>query len=198
MRIHISEPCKQLLSAQYKCEQRDDPAIREKVGGHVSHFLTAKDGRQPLRPEVIKALLPTASEMPSVGKGKKEEKKEEKKADPPKNEEEKKDEAPKADKTAPKADAPASKAEAKKVDEQSPSSVPTVAPATTKSSGSETAAAPAADDTSAPAKETSAVEEATATVESAPGEVYIPIYVKSYILEFLITTYEIVSNFLIF
>ena len=149
----------------------------------MSHFLTAKDGRQPLRPEVIKALLPTASEMPSVGKGKKEEKKEEKKADPPKNEEEKKDEAPKADKTAPKADTPASKAEAKKVDEQSPSSVPAVVPAT-KSSGSETAAA---DDTSAPAKETSAAEEATATVESSPGEVYIPIYVKSYILEFLIT-----------
>ena len=176
MRIHISEPCKQLLSAQYKCEQRDDPAIREKVGGHVSHFLTAKDGRQPLRPEVIKALLPTASEMPSVGKGKKEEKKEEKKANPPKNEEEKKDEAPKAGKTAPKADAPASKAEAKKVDEQSPSSVPAVVPAT-KSSGSEAAAAPAADDTSAPAKETSAAEEATATVESAPGEVYLYTYI---------------------
>ena len=62
----------------------------------MSYFLTSKDGRQPLRPEVIKALLPTASEMPSVG-GKKEEKKaddtkkEEKKGDAPKKEEHKED-----------------------------------------------------------------------------------------------------------
>merc|ERR1712038_812235 len=109
MKIHVSEPCKQLLTAQYKCEQRDAPEVREKCGGHMSYFLTSKDGRQPLRPEVIKALLPTAAEMPSVG-GKKEDKKaeapkkEEKKADAPKKEEkkeeEKKEEAPK------KADAP--------------------------------------------------------------------------------------------
>ena len=59
MKIHVSEPCKQLLSAQYKLEQRDDAQVRENCGGHVSYFLMSKDGRQPLRPEVIKALLPT-------------------------------------------------------------------------------------------------------------------------------------------
>ena len=71
MKIHVSEPCKQLLPAQYKAEQREDPEVREKCGGHMSHFLNDKDGRQHLRPEVIKALLPTALEMPNVGGGKK-------------------------------------------------------------------------------------------------------------------------------
>merc|ERR1719245_1419777 len=109
MKIHVSEPCKQLLTAQYKCEQRDAPEVREKCGGHMSYFLVSKDGRQPLRPEVIKALLPTAAEMPSVGAPKAEEKKadapkkEEKKADAPKKEE-KKEDAPKAEDK--KADAP--------------------------------------------------------------------------------------------
>merc|ERR1719510_2196534 len=135
MKIHVSEPCKQLLSAQYKCEQRDDPEVREKCGGHMSHFLVAKDGRQPLRPEVIKALLPTAAEMPSVGAPKAEEKKadapkkEEKKADAPKKEE-KKEDAPKAEDK--KADAPAPKAETKKADATAPSA-PTEAPVAAKS-----------------------------------------------------------------
>ena len=66
MKIHVSEPCKQLLSAQYKLTPRDEPELRDKVGGHASHFLDSKDGRQPLRQEVIKALLPTDSEMPKL------------------------------------------------------------------------------------------------------------------------------------
>jgi hypothetical protein len=32
MRIHVSEPCKQLLSTQYKFEEReDDPELQQKV-----------------------------------------------------------------------------------------------------------------------------------------------------------------------
>ena len=170
MKIHISEPCKQLLSAQYKCEQREDSEVKENVGGHVSYFLTSKDGRQPLRPEVIKALLPTAAEMPTVGGGKKEEKKEnkkeEKKSDPSKKEEEKKDDAPKDD--AMKTDASAPKAEAKKADEPSPSAVQVPAPPAEKSSELETAP-PAAKESSAPAKP--AAEEAAAAIELAPEEV---------------------------
>ena len=131
MKIHVSEPCKQLLSAQYKFEQRDEPELREKVGDHVSYFLVSKDGRQPLRPEVIKALLPTALEMPNVGGGKKDEKKSDKKEE--KKEEEKADApAPKAEAkkdNAPKVDAPAPKAEAKKADEPSPSAAPAPAAA---------------------------------------------------------------------
>ena len=167
MKIHVSEPCKQLLSAQYKCEQRDAPEVREKCGGHMSYFLVSKDGRQPLRPEVIKALLPTAAEMPSVGAPKAEEKKadapkkEEKKGDAPKKEDEKKEDAPKADEK--KADAPAPKAEAKKADAKkadAPAPKPAAAPAPGKepeaaSKPSATAAeAPATEETSAPAEST--------------------------------------------
>ena len=165
MKIHISEPCKQLLSAQYKCEQRDAPEVREKCGGHMSYFLTSKDGRQPLRPEVIKALLPTASEMPSVG-GKKEEKKaddikkEEKKGDAPKKEENKED----ASKTEEKKD-DAPKLEAKKAD--APKNAP--APAAKDSKPAEAASAAAAP--SAQAGDTPVSEETAAPVESAPQEV---------------------------
>ena len=176
MKIHVSEPCKQLLSAQYKCEQRDDAEVREKCGGHMSHFLVTKDGRQPLRPEVIKALLPTAAEMPSVG-GKKEEKKadapkkEEKKADVPKKEEEKKEEAPKASE-AKKADAPAPKpAEAKKADAPAPK--PTAAPAAAKDPAPTAASPTAASGPSAPVEEDPASQETSAPTESAPEEVNI-------------------------
>ena len=48
MRIHVSEPCKNLLPAQFKFEQRDDPEVKEKVGGLNSYFLNSKDGRQGL------------------------------------------------------------------------------------------------------------------------------------------------------
>merc|ERR1712038_559797 len=165
MKIHVSEPCKQLLSAQYKCEQRDAPEVREKCGGHMSYFLVSKDGRQPLRPEVIKALLPTAAEMPSVGAPKAEEKKadapkkEEKKADAPKKEE-KKEDAPKAEEK--KADAPAPKAETKKSDAPAPAPAPAAAPA---------AKAPAPAAPSAPAAPTAA---ATTAAPSAPAESPVP------------------------
>ena len=165
MKIHVSEPCKQLLTAQYKCEQRDAPEVREKCGGHMSYFLTTKDGRQPLRPEVIKALLPTAAEMPSVGG-----KKEEKKADDPKKEEkkeeEKKEEAPK------KPDAPATKpAEAKKADAPAPK--PTAAPAAAKAAAPTAASPTAASGPSAPVEEDPASQETSAPTESAPEEVNI-------------------------
>ena len=182
MKIHVSEPCKQLLTAQYKCEQRDDAEVREKCGGHMSHFLVTKDGRQPLRPEVIKALLPTAAEMPSVG-GKKEEKKadapkkEEKKADVPKKEEEKKEEAPKANE-AKKADAPAPKpAEAKKADAPAPkptaAPAPAPAPAPDKAPATAAASPAAAPEPSAPSEEAPATQETSAPAESAPEEVSI-------------------------
>ena len=165
MKIHISEPCKQLLSAQYKCEQRDAPEVREKCGGHMSYFLTSKDGRQPLRPEVIKALLPTASEMPSVGSKKEEKKaddikKEEKKGDAPKKEENKED----ASKTEEKKD-DAPKLEAKKAD--APKNAP--APAAKDSKPAEAASAAAAP--SAQAGDAPVSEETAAPVESAPQEV---------------------------
>ena len=166
MKIHISEPCKQLLSAQYKCEQRDAPEVREKCGGHMSYFLTSKDGRQPLRPEVIKALLPTASEMPSVGNKKEDKKaddpkKEEKKGDAPKKEEHKED-APKTEDK--KDDAP--KAEAKKADATKNAPAPAASPAANDSKPAEAAAAPSAQAGDAPVSEETAVP-----VESAPQEV---------------------------
>ena len=162
MKIHVSEPCKQLLPAQYHCEQRDDAQVKENCGGHMSHFLVSKENRVPLKPEMIKALLPTASEMPSVG-GKKEEKKpddpkkEEKKADAPKKEDGKEEGAPKAD--AP-ATAP-TPAEAKKVDEPAPK--PTAAPAPGKEPE-------AASDPSPTATEAPATEQTSAIAESAPEE----------------------------
>ena len=79
MRIHISEPCKSLLPAQYEVEERVDPEVKEKVGGLTSFFLNAKQGRKPMRKEVIKALLPDDHQAPE----KKEEKKEEKAAPAP-------------------------------------------------------------------------------------------------------------------
>ena len=86
MRIHISEPCKALLPAQYKLEERTaeaEPELAAKVGGMKSYFLNSKDGRNPLKEAVIKALLPKDTEKPKMDtKDKKEEKKaDEKKAD---------------------------------------------------------------------------------------------------------------------
>ena len=79
MRIHISEPCKALLPAQYKLEERTaeaEPELAAKVGGMKSYFLNSKDGRNPLKEAVIKALLPKDTEKPKMDtKDKKEEKK---------------------------------------------------------------------------------------------------------------------------
>ena len=161
MKIHVSEPCKQLLPAQYHCEQRDDAQVRENCGGHMSHFLVSKENRVALKPEIIKALLPTAAEMPTVGG-----KKDEKKADDPKKEEKnadaaKKEDGKKAD--AAKADEPAAAApvEAKKADAPAPK--PAAAPAPGKEPE-------AASEPSAPPMEAPATEEQSAPAESAPEE----------------------------
>ena len=58
-KIHISAPCKLLLPAQYKVVERNEPEIKEKLGGIASFFLTAKDGRKPLKEATIKAFLPS-------------------------------------------------------------------------------------------------------------------------------------------
>ena len=85
MRIHISEPCKELLSPQYKIEPREDSELQAKVvnvvfwnqivskrffqvGGFKSFFLNSKDGRKPLKESVIRALLPTEQERPKMEK----------------------------------------------------------------------------------------------------------------------------------
>ena len=80
MRIHISEPCKNLLPAQFEVEERVDPEVKEKVGGLTSFFLNAKQGRKPMRKEVIKALLPDDHQASDKKEEKKEEKKEDKAA----------------------------------------------------------------------------------------------------------------------
>ena len=161
MKIHVSEPCKQLLPAQYHCEQRDDAQVRENCGGHMSHFLVSKDNRVALKPEIIKALLPTAAEMPTVGG-----KTDEKKADDPKKEEKKADAAKKEDgkEEAAKADEPAAAApdEAKKADAPAPKPA---AAASAPSKQPEAASEP-----SAPATEAPATEETSASAESAPAE----------------------------
>ena len=41
------------------------------LGGHRSHFLNEKDGRQPLRDQVLKALLPQQDEGPKLAKDEK-------------------------------------------------------------------------------------------------------------------------------
>merc|ERR1719175_310012 len=68
MRIHISETCQGLLSAQYKVEERNDEGLKMKVGGFRSFFLNSKENRKPLPPAVIKALMPTEKEAPKAPK----------------------------------------------------------------------------------------------------------------------------------
>lgn len=51
------------------------------MGGLRSYFLDSKDGRRPLQPSVLKALLPTASEAGSLQKEVEEEGKKEKAAE---------------------------------------------------------------------------------------------------------------------
>merc|ERR550532_2277553 len=65
-KIHISAPCKLLLPAQYKVEERNDPALKEELGGVASFFLTSKDGRKPLKEATIKAFLPSDMAGPAV------------------------------------------------------------------------------------------------------------------------------------
>merc|ERR1719219_3077652 len=76
--IHISEKTQELLSSQYKVEERNDEGLSVKVGGYRSFFLNSKENRRALQPAIIKALLPTADEGPKIDDKKK---KEPKKAD---------------------------------------------------------------------------------------------------------------------
>merc|ERR1711936_1147817 len=118
--IHISEKTQELLSSQYKVEERTDEGLSMKVGGFRSFFLNSKENRRPLQPAIIKALLPTADEGPKIDDKKK---KDEKKKEEPK----KGDAAPAA---APAAPAP------------SAAPTPSAAPAASSSSAVESAPAP--------------------------------------------------------
>merc|ERR1719499_2810230 len=71
--IHISEKTQELLSNQYKVEERTDEGLSMKVGGFRSFFLNSKENRRPLQPAIIKALLPTADEGPKIDDKKKKE-----------------------------------------------------------------------------------------------------------------------------
>ena len=71
MKIHISEPCKNLLNQQYVTEPRTDEGLKDKVGGFNSFFLLSKENRKPLSEGVIKALLPSEKEAPKLDKDKK-------------------------------------------------------------------------------------------------------------------------------
>merc|ERR1719219_2621908 len=76
--IHISEKTQELLSSQYKVEERNDEGLSVKVGGYRSFFLNSKENRRALQPAIIKALLPTADEGPKIDdKKKKDDKKKE-------------------------------------------------------------------------------------------------------------------------
>ena len=88
--IHISEKTVDLISSQYKLEERHDEGLKMKIGGHRSYFLTMKENRKPLQEAVIKALLPTDKEGPKLSKSK--EKKDEKKAPEKKEDPKKKEE----------------------------------------------------------------------------------------------------------
>jgi hypothetical protein len=169
--IHISITTQELLSAQYKVEERTDEGLSMKVGGHRSFFLTGKENRRPLQPAIIKALLPTADEAPKVDK------KDDKKKEVPK----------KADAAAPaKADAPAAAAPAAAPAAPAPAAAapaasapaPAAAPSAAAPSSAPTpsveapaaAAAPPAGGGDAPAEEAeteAAVQEETAAVEES-------------------------------
>merc|ERR550532_2532129 len=135
--IYISEKTQELLSAQYKVEERTDEGLSMKVGGFRSFFLNGKENRRPLQPAIIKALLPSADEGPKIDeKKKKDEKKKEKKKkdEKPKNKEEPKPAAkaepakPAAEAAKPAAAAPAP-APAAKVEAAPPPPPPTAAAA---------------------------------------------------------------------
>lgn len=162
-RIHISEKTQELLSSQYKVEERHDDGLSQKLNGLKSFFLNGKENRRPLQPAVIRALLPTADEAPKIDK--KEEKK--KKDEPTKSEPAApaKSEQPKAAAAAPSS-APAPAASAAPAESAAPAaSAPSAAPAPS------TATAPSAP---APAEATPPpadnVEEEVATKEDSGGD----------------------------
>merc|ERR1719305_1306322 len=131
--IHISEKTQELLSAQYKVEERTDEGLSMKVGGYRSFFLNGKENRRPLQPAIIKALLPSADEGPKIDEKKK---KDEKKKEEPK----KADAAPAASAAAPAAAASAPAPAAAPAASSAPT--PSAAPAESSAPSAEAAPAP--------------------------------------------------------
>merc|ERR1719239_1364121 len=163
--IHISEKTQELLSSQYKVEERTDEGLSMKVGGYRSFFLNSKENRRPLQPAIIKALLPTADEGPKID-------------DKKKKDDQKKEEPKKAD-AAPAAAASAAPAAAASAPSAAPaeSSAPSAEAAPAESSAPSAEAAPAPSDggggggggggEDAPAGEAASAEEEAAPAEEA-------------------------------
>merc|ERR1719300_2364200 len=159
--IHISEKTQELLSSQYKVEERTDEGLKMKVGGYRSFFLNSKENRRPLQPAIIKALLPTADEGPKIDDKKKKEDK--------KKEDKKKEEAaPAAAASAAPAAAASAPAPAAASSAPAASAAPTPSAAPAESSAPSSEPAPAPSDgggggggggEDAPAAEAAPVEE---------------------------------------
>jgi len=169
--IHISEKTQELLSSQYKVEERTDEGLSMKVGGYRSFFLNSKENRRPLQPAIIKALLPTADEGPKIDDKKK---KEDKKKEEPK----KADAAPAAAASAAPAAAASAPAPAAASSAPAASAAPTPSAAPAESSAPSSEPAPAPSDggggggggggaEDAPAAEAAPVEEEAAPAEEA-------------------------------
>merc|ERR1719234_3087430 len=168
--IHISEKTQELLSSQYKVEERTDEGLSMKVGGYRSFFLNSKENRRPLQPAIIKALLPTADEGPKIDEKKKKDDK--KKEDPKKS-----DAAPAAAASAAPAAAASAPAPADASSDPAASAAPTPSAAPAESSAPSAVAAQAPSDggggegEDAPAGEAaSAEEEASPAEEAAEAE----------------------------
>jgi len=169
--IHISEKTQELLSSQYKVEERTDEGLSMKVGGYRSFFLNSKENRRPLQPAIIKALLPTADEGPKIDDKKK---KDDKKKEEPK----KADAAPAAAASAAPAAAASAPAPAAASSAPAASAAPTPSAAPAESSAPSAEAAPAPSDgggggggggggEDAPAGEAAPAEEEAAPAEEA-------------------------------
>jgi len=167
--IHISEKTQELLSSQYKVEERTDEGLSMKVGGYRSFFLNSKENRRPLQPAIIKALLPTADEGPKIDDKKK---KDDKKKEEPK----KADAAPAAAASAAPAAAASAPAPAAASSAPAASAAPTPSAAPAESSAPSSEPAPAPSDgggggggggEDAPAAEAAPVEEEAAPAEEA-------------------------------
>merc|ERR1711971_185344 len=161
--IHISEKTQELLSSQYKVEERTDEGLSMKVGGYRSFFLNSKENRRPLQPAIIKALLPTADEGPKIDDKKK---KDEKKKEEPK----KADAAPAAAASAAPAAAASAPAPADASSAPAASAAPTPSAAPAESSAPSAVAAPAPSDGGGEGEDAPAGEAASAEEEAAPAE----------------------------
>jgi len=161
--IHISEKTQELLSSQYKVEERTDEGLSMKVGGYRSFFLNSKENRRPLQPAIIKALLPTADEGPKIDEKKK---KDDKKKEEPK----KADAAPAAAASAAPAAAASAPAPADASSAPAASAAPTPSAAPAESSAPSAVAAPAPSDGGGEGEDAPAGEAASAEEEAAPAE----------------------------